>query len=142
MSRVRLSACLLVVALVLVPRLAVGQDKEDPIVAQVKPRLKDPGQPFTMVVLLKVKEDGVKQFESAFAPAVRATRQEKGNLAYDLNRDTRMPTRYLLYERWKNLPALEEHLKAPHVRTLLSEIGPLLEGAPEVRVLLPAAEKK
>lgn len=117
-----------------------AQEKENPIVAQVKAGLKEAGKPFTMMVLARVKDGAEKQFEDAFAKAIRATRREKGNRAYDLNRDVQMPSVYFVYERWQDLAALEAHLRTPHITALLAEIGDLLASPPEVRVLLPAGE--
>src|SRR5690349_3326136 len=73
-----------------------GEDKENPIITSVKSRLKDPGKPFTLIVRVRVKEGAGKLFEAAFAKAITATRKEKGNLGYDLNRDTQDPSRYLV----------------------------------------------
>lgn len=117
-----------------------GQDKENPVITFVKSRVKNPDKPFTLVLRVQVKEGTGKQFEEAFAKAIVATRKEKGNLAYDLNRDTRNSSSYLIYERWKNLAALEAHLNAPYLKVLLSELPKLLDGAPESSVLLPAGE--
>jgi quinol monooxygenase YgiN len=119
---------------------AFGQEKENPIAAQVKASVKDPGKPFTLVVTLRVKEGAGAKLETAFAKAVKATRLEKGCVTYDLNRDTKTPGQYMVYERWQNLAALEAHLKSQHITALLGEIGDLLDGAPEFRVLVPAGE--
>ncbi len=110
------------------------------MIASVKSRLKNPDKPFTLIVRVQVKEGADKQFEAAFTKAIPASRKEKGNLAYDLNRDTQDPSRYLVYERWKDLAALEAHLKTPHLKALLAELPKLTEGAPESQVLLPAGE--
>ena len=40
----------------------------------------------------------------------------------------------------KTLAALEAHLKTAHIGMLLAELGDLLAGPPEVRVLLPAGD--
>lgn len=132
------STILVVAALVSVP--APAQDKEHPIETMVKANLKDPTKPFTMLVHLKVKEGENKKFEIAFAKAVVGTRKEKGNKAYDLNRSAKSPNEYVVYERWQDLKALQEHLKAPHIATLLAEVGDLLDGPPDVKVLIPASE--
>ena len=124
----------------LVTASAPAQDKEHPIEAMVKANLKDPTNPFTLLVQLKVKHGENKKFEAAFAKAVIGTRKEKGNKAYDLNRSAKSPNEYVVYERWQDLKALQEHLKAPHFATLLSEVGDLLDGAPDVKVLIPASE--
>jgi quinol monooxygenase YgiN len=116
------------------------QDKENPVITAVKSRLKNPDKPFTLIVRVQVKEGAGKQFEAAFAKAITATRKEKGNLAYELNRDTQDPSRYLVYERWKDLAALEAHLKTPHILALFEELPKVTDGAPESQVLLPAGE--
>src|SRR5215469_4376196 len=117
-----------------------GEDQENPVITFVKSRLKNPDKPFTLLVRIQVKEGAGDQFESAFAKARTATRKEKGNLAYDLNRDTQDPSRYLVYERWKDLAALEAHLKTPHLKALLAELPKVADGAPESQVLLTAGE--
>jgi quinol monooxygenase YgiN len=117
-----------------------GEDKENPVITSVKSRLKNPDKPFTLIVRVQVKEGAEKQFEAAFAKAIPATRKEKGNLAYDLNRDTQDPSRYLVYERWKDLTALEAHLKTPHIKALLAELPKVTVGPPESQVLLAAGE--
>ena len=141
--RIVLSLLAVVAALagsaLLVPR-AQAQDKENPIAAQVKASVKDPAKPFTLIIRLKVKEGAGEKLEAAFAKARKATRQEKGNRAYDLNRDTKTPTQYVVYERWQNVAALEAHLKAPYITTLLTELGDLVAAPPEASILVPAGE--
>ncbi len=117
-----------------------GQDKEDPIEAVVRASLKDPNKPFTMLVMVKVKKGAGAKFEAAFAKALVETRKEKGNKAYDLNRSTKSPGEYIVYERWENLEILQGHMRSPHIKTLLSEIGDLLAGPPEVKVFVPVGE--
>ncbi len=117
-----------------------GEDKENPVIASVKSRLKNPDKPFTLIVRVQVKAGAGKQFEAAFAKALQATRKEKGNLAYDLNRDTQDPLRYLVYERWKDLAALDAHLKTSHIKELFEELPKVTDGAPESQVLLPVSE--
>jgi quinol monooxygenase YgiN len=119
---------------------APAQEQPNPIVAQIKAELKDPSQPFTVLVHLQVKEGEQKKLEAAFAKAIPITRKEKGVLAYDLNRDTKDATRYVVYERWKSLADLEAHLRAPHITALLGQVKDMLAGAPEAKVLLPAGE--
>ena len=122
------------------PNRVAGEDKENPVIAFIKSRLKNPDKPFTLIVRVQVKEGAEKQFEAAFAKAIPASRKERGNLAYDLNRDTQDPSRYLVYERWKDLAALEAHLQTPHLKALLAELPKMTVGAPESQVLLAAGE--
>jgi quinol monooxygenase YgiN len=93
-----------------------------------------------MFVHIKIKDGVADKFEAAFAKARTATRKEKGNKAYSLNRSTKAPREYVVYERWHDLAALEAHLKTPHITTLLSEIGDLFDGPPSVTVFVPIRE--
>jgi quinol monooxygenase YgiN len=130
-------------ALALVPLLAPaarGQADLHPIAAQVKAQLKDPAKPFLLVVRLQVKEGMGQKFEAAFAKAQKETRKEKGCGAYDLSRDIKEPTRYLVYERWKSLADLDTHLKSPYITTLLGELGELLNGGPDLSVMVPVGD--
>ena|SRR5262249_42966277 len=130
----------LLLAVLIVPAASAAEEKENPILAFVKSKVKHPDRPFTLIVALKVKEGEEKKLETAFTKAVKATRKEKGCLTYDLSRDTADPTRYLVYERWKSVDALKAHLETEHIKELLAELPALLDGAPEPRVLTPAAE--
>jgi quinol monooxygenase YgiN len=124
----------------LAPGPAAGAEKEDPIIAFVKPRLKDPGKPFTLLVGVQVKEGAGARLEQAFAKAIRATRREKGCIAYDFNRDARDPTRYLVYERWQSLADLQAHLSTAHIKALRAVLADVLVGERDLRVLVPAGE--
>lgn len=139
MSPHRLATALLAAVLLAAPP-ARAQDEPHPIAAQVKAALKDPSRPFTMLVSLQVKPGQAGKLEAAFARAVKPSRKEKGCLAYDLSRDVRAADRYVVYERWHDLAALEAHLKSKHVTALLAELGDLLAEPPQLRVLVPVGE--
>jgi hypothetical protein len=68
------------------PAVSAGE-KENPIVATVRKHLTDIDKPFTLVVVVRVKEGTGEKFEKDFAKALTATRKEKGCISYDLNRD-------------------------------------------------------
>ena len=142
-ARFRAGSLCLAAGLLLTPMLAqsaAGEEKDDPILTFVKPRLKDAGKPFTLIVVVKVKEGEGAKFEASFAKAQKATRMEKGCISYDLNRDADDAGRYLVYERWKSLAALEAHLKTDHIKALLADLPALVAGAPEPRVLMPLGD--
>jgi quinol monooxygenase YgiN len=117
---------------------AVADD--NPIVASIKSKLKDPAQPFTLLVTVKVKDGAGEKLEAAFKPAAAATRKEAGNLVYQMSRDTDHPDTYVLYERWKNLDALKEHMDTDYLKKLLAGLGEMAAGPPEIKVLTPVGE--
>jgi quinol monooxygenase YgiN len=119
---------------------AVRADDENPIVTLVKSKVKDKDKPFGMTVAFKVKAGDEKAFEEAFTACVAGTRKEPGCLAYFLNRDVDDPSTFVVFERFKKISALEDHAKSAYVAELLKKIGPLLDGAPGVKVYGVASE--
>lgn len=115
-------------------------EEPHPLVAVIKAKLKETDKPFTMLVTVKVKPGMQAKFEAAFAEAIKGTRKEKGNLVYQLNQSTEDDTTYAIYERWKNLDALAEHLKAGYITTLLAALPDLLDGEPKFNVGVPRSE--
>jgi quinol monooxygenase YgiN len=134
----RLAAVVLTLVCLHWPLLA--EEPSNPIVDGIRPQLKDPAKPFTLVVRLKVRDGRASDLEAAFAPAIKATVKEKGCLAYQLNRSLKTTGEYVVYERWANLDAIIPHLKSDYVQKLLSQLGELLDGSPDFNVMVPAAE--
>jgi quinol monooxygenase YgiN len=127
-------------AFLLLAAPATGQEEENPIVTFVKERVPQPDKPFTLLVRLRAKEGSGEKLEKAFAPAITASRKEKGCLAYNLDHDPKQADQYLVYERWKSVKDLEAHLKAPYIKALLAALPDLTTGRPEPTVLVPAGE--
>lgn len=113
---------------------AHAQD-EHPVVTMVKSKVQDPAKPFALLVTFKAKPGKEKDLEAAFAPCLRATRKEAGCLAYELNRDTEDSSTYVMYEKFKSVKALSDHIKEPHTTKLLTTLATLTEGGPMAKVL-------
>lgn len=122
-------------ALVLAGAPAKAADEENPIVKQIKSKVKDEKKTFALLVTFKVKAGEEKKFEAAFAPCLAATRKEPGCVAYYLNRDPDEANTYVMYESFKGIPALEAHLKEKHTETLLATVIPMCDGGPKLKVL-------
>ncbi len=126
--------------MVLVASGGAAEEKPNRIVAQVRSTVEDPARPFVMLLTLQTKDGQGAKLEAAMAKAIKLTLREKGCLNYDLSKDPKNPTQFVLYERWQNLPSLEAHLKARHITVLLKELDALLVGPPQVRVLVPVGK--
>jgi quinol monooxygenase YgiN len=107
---------------------------DHPVVALVKSKVKDPARPFALLVTIKAKAGKEKDVEDAFAPCIAATKKEAGCLAYELNRDPDEPTTYLMYEKFKSVSALDEHLKQDHTQKLLKALEALTDGEIKAKV--------
>jgi quinol monooxygenase YgiN len=109
---------------------------DHPAVALVKSKVKDPAQPFALFVTIKAKPGKEKDLAAAFAPCVAATKKEAGCLAYELNQDPDDPTTYVMFEKFKNVAALETHLKLPHTAQLFKALETLMDGEIVAKVYL------
>ena len=108
--------------------------EDHPVVALVKSKVKDPAKPFALLVTIKAKAGKEKELEAAFAPCIAATKKESGCLAYELNRDPDDPTAYVMFEKFKNVAALEAHLKQEHTTKLLKALESLTDGELKAKV--------
>lgn len=115
-------------------------DRVSGYIEHFKTSLKDPSKPFTLLARIPIRDGTQTKFETAFAAAIAANRSGAGLLAYDLNRETADGTRYVVYERWKSLSALEAHLRMPYITKLMAVTDEVLAVAPDFQVLLPAGE--
>ncbi len=114
----------------------VQAQDEHPVVTLIKSKVKDVKKPFALTVELRVKAGKEKDFEAAFAPCLAATRKEPGCVAYHLNRDPDHPELYTMYEQFKGIAAIEEHLKQKHTEKLLKTVATLTDGDPKIKVWL------
>jgi quinol monooxygenase YgiN len=139
-SSLRLALTAALVGTIVLAPCALSKEKPNPLLERVKASVKDTTKPFTMIVTLQAKKGADKKIEAAFAKAIKPTRQEKGCLAYYLDRDPKMPGQYIVYERWKDLAALEAHLKSRHIVALLADLDDVLSGSIESRILVAAGD--
>ena len=69
------------------------------------------------------KEDELRQKLTGF---VAPTRAENGCVQYDLHEEDEHPGHFLFFERWTSLEALEAHLAAPHIASVLPVLPTIL----------------
>jgi quinol monooxygenase YgiN len=109
---------------------APAQDKEPEIITRLKKAKVD--GPFTLAVLVNVKEGEEKNLIKLARPCVTATRKEKGCLQYELQQDLENPRHFVFYEKWKSVAALEEHFKTAHLKKLVGSLKDVLDGTPRM----------
>jgi quinol monooxygenase YgiN len=81
----------------------------------------------------EVKPAMMQRFEAAFALSVRCSRLEPGNIAFGIHRVVGAENRYVLYEVWRSVAALEAHFARPYTRALFAMfddalVRPVTEG--------------
>ena len=113
---------------------------DHPIATLVRGKLADSSCPFTIIVDLEAQTGRGDDVAAAIKQTrvVELTRSEPGCVAYDIGRDADSPDRFVVYECWRDLAALEEHLLTSHFAAAGVALGGLLASAPEVRILTPS----
>jgi quinol monooxygenase YgiN len=101
--------------------------------------LRDPTQPLALLVHFAVAPRDAESVETAFARARGPTLNEAGCRIYELCRDPRDPGRFVVYEQWRSLADLEAHFRTAHFAAAFAAMSAVIVGAPEFKVLLPAA---
>jgi quinol monooxygenase YgiN len=109
------------------------------IIEAFRSQLHDAVNSLSLLVRFEVAERDGEAVVAAFEQAKSRTLNERGCFVFELNRDPWGPGRFVVYERWRSLTDLEEHLRTDYVAELRSVFNGLILGEPEFQVLLPAA---
>ena len=89
------------------------------------------------MVNIHVKEGPTAEFLEAFQINYEGTRQEPGNLRFDVLRDPEKENVFLIYEVFASADALEDHRRTPHYKECVRRIDPILTG-PRTKVFYKA----
>ncbi|ANU82396.1 autoinducer-2 (AI-2) modifying protein LsrG [Aggregatibacter actinomycetemcomitans] len=84
---------------------------------------------FAMLVEINIKEGKELEFLDVFERNHIGTRQEPGNLRFDVLRDPEVRTRFYAYEVYVNEAALEEHRKTAHYHRCVAKLEPIMTGS-------------
>ena len=87
-----------------------------------------------VVAHLRAREGLDKAVKAALSALVEATRGAAGCLRYELLEGAQDPTDFVALEEWTSTEALDAHMRTAHVQAALAKCGPLLGGAPEIRL--------
>ena len=116
---------------------------EHPLVTTLRKKLADSSRPFIIMAELDAQPGRGDDVAAAVAgtQVIRLTRLENGCVSYDLYRDLDAPDRFVIYECWRNLAVLAEHLATAHFSAAGAALAGLLVKTPAFRVLTPAGEQ-
>ena len=91
-------------------------DAVEGLIAKLKANQALAGEPFAVVFRLTAKpgqEDVIRRTMEHILPLTRA---EAGNMTFDLHRDADDPRTFFLYERWRSVDDLADHLRQPYIQ--------------------------
>lgn len=90
--------------------------------------------PLTVIATIVAKPGREAETEAALRALIAPTRQDRGQIRYDLHRDLEDTRTFIFYETWEDKAALEEHLSAPHLEAFKAQVSDLLDSL-EIRLL-------
>lgn len=70
--------------------------------------------PLCLIVNVEIKSDQVEEFLPVIEADAVGSRKEPGCLRFDVIRDSSNPCKFVFYEVYTNMEALEFHKKQPH----------------------------
>jgi heme-degrading monooxygenase HmoA len=90
------------------------------------------------IALLTIRPGSERQFETAFAIAIKILGASKGYLSHELRRSMETPNRYALIVQWQTL---EDHTVgfrgSPAFTEWRAQVGPFFEAPPVVEHFKP-----
>jgi quinol monooxygenase YgiN len=80
-----------------------------------------------VIATLQAKPEFVSAVSDAVHEIMEPSRQELGNLQYDLHRDLEQPGTFVFFERWASAEALEKHNATEHFKQFVSQLDGKLD---------------
>ncbi|WNB93785.1 putative quinol monooxygenase [Bacillus sp. NEB1478] len=65
---------------------------------------------------------------------IDASREESGNISYDLMKDTERNNAYLMVEVWKDHQAVQNHNESEHLTGFINKVKPYLSATKDVKI--------
>ena len=89
-----------------------------------------------MIVTAKIsaKSGEDEKLEKALKDFVPKVKQEEGTLVYTVHRSKNDPTKFLIYEKYKDMDAFVHHSQTPHFKELGGLLATLIGGTPEIEM--------
>lgn len=75
-----------------------------------------------IVALISVKAEYAETLAMKFIELVKASREEEGNISYDLHREIGNPNRFVFVENWKSQAAVDAHNASGHFQAFVKAI--------------------
>lgn len=80
-----------------------------------------------IVATILIREQFKNEMVEALKKVTDGTRNEEGNISYDLFQDINDPLKYIILETWKSRDAINEHNQTEHYQTFKKDIADKIE---------------
>ena len=96
-----------------------------------------PGGIVTNLVFLRAQAGEAAKLEQALRELAQESRDEPGNLVYEVHRSASDSDEYLLYGIWRSQTDLEAHMNAAAIQAFLGKEPEIINGAFNLRLFTP-----
>src|SRR6185312_9851311 len=79
--------------------------------------------PYCLVAIHHAKPGQADAYEQRMLAALEMTRAEPGSLQFHIHRDRANRNRFVIYEAWKDISSLRDHIQKPHFQQFLAEVA-------------------
>ena len=93
----------------------------------------------TVVARISIKQAAIPRFLQDLGPLVAATRAEAGCSFYEFNQSHDEPGLFVVYEKWADQAALDQHLATPHIQAFVAAFGAEFDGPPVIELFTTVA---
>ncbi len=83
---------------------------------------------------IQVKNGNEMNFINSANKCIAETRKEKGNISYNLLRNTEDDSKFTFFEEWESKESLDAHMVTDHFKQLGAEIGDLLAAPLDINI--------
>lgn len=80
------------------------------------------------LVEINIKPEKVDEFLAVFRPNHLGSVREPGNLRFDVLRDEHLPTRFFIYEAYRDEQAVAAHKNTSHYRRCAQQLESMMSG--------------
>ena len=80
-----------------------------------------------VIATLQAKPEFLSAVSEAVHEIIEPSRQELGNLQYDLHRDLEKPGIFVFFERWASSEALDKHNATAHFQRFVGQVDGKLD---------------
>ncbi|QYM95489.1 antibiotic biosynthesis monooxygenase [Dickeya ananatis] len=91
-----------------------------------------------IVASVQAKPQFINEVAAAVRQVVAPSRQEEGNLQYELHEELNKSGSFVFFERWKSQQAISEHELTAHFQALVTQLEGKVERM-DIKLLQPVA---
>ena len=87
-----------------------------------------------LIARLKVKADKIEELKTAALAIVADSRNEAGNINYDIHQSIEDETVFFWHETWVNKAAIDEHFATPFFQEFFAVVGEVAAEPPQINL--------